>query len=423
MIGLGQIEAARAIVAEVAHRTPCLPSRSLGEMVGCRLLLKAENLQRTGSFKVRGASVKIAHLTARQRERGVIAASAGNHAQGVALAARRAGVPCTVVMPQGASLAKVAATESYGARVLFHGATFDEAMAYAQEQAREGGLTLVHAFDDEEIIAGQGTIGLELAEEALEADLAIVPVGGGGLIAGISLALKERRPSVQVIGVQVQAAPATARSFAHGRRRVVTPGSTLADGIAIGHPGVLPFQLIKRYVDDIVTVPEEEVAKAMVLLLERAKLLVEGAGATPLAALLAGAVQAQGKTVVALLSGGNVDPLLLSRVFDHGLAHAGRFLLLEVVLLDRPGQLAALLARLAEAGVNVLDIVHHRRSIYLPVGQVEVEITVETRDARHVAEVARLLEEAGYRRAGAAPSVPVVPVRLRFIAQQRAGAS
>jgi threonine dehydratase len=395
---LANIHRARAIVAPYIDPTPVLTARTLSEMASVPVYLKAENLQKTGSFKVRGAAVKMASLTPEERARGVVAASAGNHAQGVALAAHSAGVSCAIVMPRGASLAKVEATRSYGAAVILDGETYDDAQAHARRLAEEQGKTLVHGFDDEAIIAGQGTLGLEVLEEAPDADVVVVPVGGGGLIAGMALAIKETRPSIRVIGVQTEMGPAAAQSF-HRRERVsVRPRATLADGIAVGQPGVLPFELILRYVDDMVTVTEEEIAQSMVLLLERTKLLVEGAGAVALAAILKGAVPRPSRGALAVLSGGNVDPHLLPKVLDYGLIHAGRLTVLSVLLLDRPGRLAGLLAVFAEEGVNVLDVFHRRHSARVPPGQVLVEVMLETRDAAHIGEIGRLLERHGYVR-------------------------
>ena len=298
-------------------------------MSGAQIFLKAENLQRTGSFKIRGATVRISGLTTEQRRLGVVAASAGNHAQGVARASQLAGVPCTVVMSKGTSLAKLEATRNYGAQVVLHGENFDQAQEYAFGLAQEDGRTFIPAFDDLQVIAGQGTVGLEIWQDLPDVDAVVVPVGGGGLISGVALAVKELRPGAKVYGVQVEASPGAALAFQRGHRRSVPPEPTIADGIAVGQPSSLTFELMNTYVDDIVTVSEEEVAHAMVLLLERAKLLVEGAGAVGLAALLAERLPCRGQKVAVLLSGGNLDPLLLARILDHGLAHAGRYLVLE----------------------------------------------------------------------------------------------
>lgn len=398
-VTLSSVLEARAAVASVARRTPVLSSRTFSQMSGARVYLKAENLQRTGSFKVRGAANKLRRLEQQEphlAHKGVVAASAGNHAQGLALAARDLGVPCVVVMPRHASLAKVQATRDYGARVVLEGESYDAAQEAAARLAQEQGLTMVHAFDDPDIIAGQGTIGLELVEEPDEFDALLVPVGGGGLIAGIALAVKEQRPQVRVIGVQAQAAPAAARSFHRGLRQRVDVSPTAADGIAVAQPGELCLPLMLRYVDDVVTVEEEQITMAMVALLERSKLLVEGAGAVTLAALLWGNLSLGGRRVVVLLSGGNVDLSLVSRTIDHGLAHAGRFVAVRVVMLDRPGELSKVLRVLAEQQVNVLDVTHHRRGIHLPPGEVEVELVVETRDMEHTGLMALGLEKAGY---------------------------
>ncbi|MBI4199206.1 MAG: threonine ammonia-lyase [Chloroflexi bacterium] len=397
---VGDIDEARAVVSRIAHHTPLLSSRQLSDLTGATVLMKAENLQRTGSFKVRGAMNKLASLTSEERTRGVIAASAGNHAQGVALAARELGLPCTVVMPEAASLAKVQATRGYGARVLLHGDTFEDALRHAQQLGRDQRLAFIHAFDDPRVIAGQGTLGLEVLEDAGNPDTVLVPVGGGGLIAGVALVVKERSPRTRVVGVQAEAAPAAVRSFQAGRRLRAPEEATLADGIALAQPGKLPFEIMSRCVDDMVAVSEEAIAHAQVLLLERGKLLVEGAGAVGLAALLEGKVPRPGTTVV-VLSGGNVDLNLVERILEHGLAEAGRYLSWEFVLLDRPGRLSRLLAVLADVGVNVLEVVHQRQGAPLPVGQVLVQVTGETRDPAHASQVEAALTGAGYRPATA----------------------
>ncbi|MBI4310252.1 MAG: threonine ammonia-lyase [Chloroflexi bacterium] len=411
------IERALPVVRRTAHRTPMLSSRQLSAMAGCRVLLKAECLQRTGSFKIRGALSKVASLNGTERQAGIIAASAGNHAQGVALAAREAGIPCTIVMPVGASLAKVEATRGYGAAVIPYGDSFEKALGRAQALAQEQGLTLVHAFDDPLIVAGQGTLGVEIAEDASDAGVVLVPVGGGGLIAGVALAVKELSPGARVIGVQTTSAPAAERSF-HQKRRLRVPSKpTLADGIAVGEPGAIPLRVMRRYVDDMVTVSEEAIAHAQALLLERAKLLVEGAGAVGVAALLERAVAVQESDVaVAVLSGGNVDMNLVSRILEHGLAQAGRYQLVEVVLADKPGQLARLLAVLAEAEVNVLDVDHVRHEPGLPFGHAMVEVTGETRNREHAEEMTRRLQEAGYLLVSVPVPGSIEPAR--FVAQE-----
>ena len=388
---------ARQVVAEVADHTPLLTSTTFSRFCDAEVYLKAENLQRTGSFKIRGAINRVVNIPKAQRHAGVVAASAGNHAQGVALACRQAGVPCTVVMPKGASIAKVEATKNYGSQVVPQGDSFGEAEAEARRLAEDNRLTFIAAFDDPDVIAGQGTIALEVLEDLPDVEAVVVPVGGGGLISGVALVLKELQPRVKVYGVQVEAAPAATTAFHEERIVTMSPTPTIADGIAVGRPGDLTFPLMKKYVDDMVTVSEEEISHAMVLLLERAKVVVEGAGAAGLAALLAKRLPCQSQKVVTILSGGNVDALLMKRILDHGLAHAGRYLALRVIVLDRPGELARLLAAISNAEANVIEVSHHRKDINLPMGQIQVDITLETRDARHVEHVSSTLQQSGYR--------------------------
>ena len=415
MITFADIQQARQRISSLVHRTPLLSSATLSAMTDAPVLLKAENLQRTGSFKLRGAANRIAQLSPAERKRGVIAASAGNHAQGVALAASRMGIPCVIVMPRRASLAKVEATRGYGAQVELAGDSYDDAQRRAKALADERRLVLVHPFDDAQVIAGQGTIGLEILEDAPDVRLVVVPIGGGGLIGGIAAAVKAKAPRVRVVGVQAAAAPACVESLRGGRRVAVRPRPTVADGIAVGRPGKLPLELIRRYVDDVVTVDEEDITRTMVLLLERCKQVVEGAGAAALAALMAGkAGQPRGKAV-AILSGGNIDPTVIDRVVEHGLAHAGRYLVLRVVLLDRPGQLARLLNAIAEAEGNVQDVSHVRRGLHLAIEQVEVQVTVETRGPDHIQQVLERLAASGYEAVAELPdsAVPVRAFRAR----------
>jgi len=395
-VSLEDIQQARYTIGSLAHRTPMLAALSLGQLAACELLLKAENLQRAGSFKVRGAANRIAALSTEQKERGVITASAGNHAQGVALAAGTLGIPCTVVMPMGASLPKVEATRGYGATVLLEGDGFDQAQDHARRVMQEKALTFIPAFDDPAIIAGQGTIGLEMLEQSEGLDTIVVPVGGGGLISGIALAIKETAPNITVIGVQAAAATAVVDSYKANRRLSVKQEATVADGIAVGAPGELTVPLVLRYVDDMVAVEEEEITQAMMLLLERSKLLVEGAGAVGLAAVLAGKIPVAGKRVGVVLSGGNVDSHLIARVVEHGLAHAGRYLVFRVMLEDRPGQLHRLLTIISGSQVNVLDIGHLRHAPSVHMGQVEIQLTLETRNNAHTLEVMERLRSAGY---------------------------
>lgn len=396
MVDLKAIQQAHKALQNRVRHTPLLFSDTFTHRLGYPVYLKAENLQRTGSFKIRGAFTKLAQLTDAPRAAGVITASAGNHGQAVALAAQLRDVPATVVMPESASLAKYQATLGYGASVIRHGATYDDALAHAQALAREHGLIFISGFDDEAVVTGQGTLGLELLEDLPDVQQVVVPVGGGGLIAGIATAIKAVAPQVRVVGVQAQAAPAAYRSFRSGRRLLVRPKPTIADGVAIGQPGRIPLHLMRRYVDDMVTVDEEAISHALVLLLERTKLLVEPAGAVGIAALLSGKIAADGKTTVAVLSGGNVDVALLDRLVEHGLSLAGRYLTLRVRLPDRPGQLARLLDHLAELRVNVREVEHHRAGVSLPVGQVEVRLVLETHNEAHGEQVRATLRSLAY---------------------------
>jgi len=397
VVDLDAIRRAAVVLDGVAVRTPVLPSRHLGDPIGASVVLKAENLQRTGSFKIRGGYNRIRALSADERARGVVAASAGNHAQGVALAARMLGVPATVYMPVDASIAKVEATRGYGAVVEFVGVTFDDAQAAARERAARDRLTFVSAFDDELIVAGQGTLGLELAEQAPDIEVALVPCGGGGLLSGTAIALKALIPGVQVIGVQAAGCAAMVRSVEHGAIEAVANAQTIADGIAVKRPGDVTFPLVRRYVDDMVAVTDEEIVEVIALLLERHKLLVEGAGAAAAAALVGGELRGlEGKRVAIVLSGGNIDLPLLQAVVRRGLTISGRYLVLRTRILDRPGSLIALLQVLADDRVNVVDVVHHRAGLDIFVTDTEVELTVETRDATHARDVVALLTRRGY---------------------------
>jgi threonine dehydratase len=384
---LADIEAARDRIGRLARMTPVFASETLTRRSGRSVLLKAENLQRTGSFKIRGAVNKIATLSDQERSAGVVTASAGNHGQAVALAAREAGVAATIFMPQDAPMAKVDATRSYGAEVELVGEGFDEANVAALERV-EAGATLVHAFEDEIVIAGQGTLGLELAEQIDELETLVVPIGGGGLASGIALALKELRPEVRIVGVQA----ATCAPFAGGE----PSGHTIADGIAVKQPGELTNRILADRLDDVVVVSDPEIAQAIVLLLERLKLVVEGAGAASVAALLGGKVSGTGPAC-ALLSGGNIDATLLIEVARHGLTQAGRFLVMRTKLEDRPGALARLLTLIAGERVNVLSVEHHREGMDLPVIGTEVELTLAARDEEHCRELLARLAEWGYR--------------------------
>ncbi len=384
---LADIRAAGRRLRGIARVTPVYTSETLSRLIGRELLLKAENLQRTGAFKVRGAVNTLATLTEAERRAGVVAASAGNHGQAVAWAARELRVQATIFMPASAPLAKVDATRGYGGDAILVGEAFEDALAAARERAEETGATFVHAFEDERVIAGQGTLGLELADQLPQAETVVVPVGGGGLAAGIALALRELRPELRVVGVQAEGcAPLTGATEL---------GFTIAEGIAVKHPGVLTSAILHDRLDAIVTVSDEEISEAIVLLLERAKLLVEGAGAAPVAALLAGRVTGTGPAV-AVLSGGNIDPTLLISVMRRGLTRAGRYLVVRTHLPDRPGELMKLLALFAGERVNVLSVEHQREGMELPVGETAVELTLATRDEDHRAALLETMARWGY---------------------------
>ncbi|MEU8759843.1 threonine ammonia-lyase [Streptomyces sp. NPDC048659] len=393
---LDDVRGAQKMLAGVARTTALESSRHLSSLVGAPVHLKCENLQRTGSFKLRGAYVRIAGLRPEQRAAGVVAASAGNHAQGVALASSLLGVHATVFMPVGAPLPKVAATREYGAEVRLHGHVVDETLAAAEEYAARTGAVLIHPFDHPDVIAGQGTVGLEILEQCPEVRTILVGVGGGGLVAGIGLAVKSLRPDVRVIGVQAEGAAAYPPSLAAGHPVAVESPVTMADGIRVGRPGDVPFELVREFVDEVRTVTEDQLAAALLLCLERAKLVVEPAGASPVAALLADPRSFGRGPVVAVLSGGNVDPLLMQRVLRHGMVAGGRYLSLRVKVTDRPGALATLLAVLTVVDANVLDVGHVRTDPRLGLTEVEVELHLETKGPEHCAEVAEALRDAGY---------------------------
>lgn len=393
---LADIEAARVLLQGVSIQTPMEESRWLSAIADGPVLLKAENLQRAGSFKIRGAYVRMSRLSAEERAAGVVAASAGNHAQGVALAARLLGIRATVFMPEGAPIPKEKATRGYGAEVRFHGTSVDEALVAAKAFAAETGAVLIHPFDHVDIVAGQGTCGLEILEQAPEVQTVLVPTGGGGLVAGIATAIKSQHPGVRVVGVQAEGAAAFPASLAGGAPVALTAMNTMADGIAVGCPGEVPFSAVRQYVDDIVTVSEESMSRALLLLLERAKLVVEPAGAAAVAAML----DDPGRfatPAVAVLSGGNIDPLLMGKVIRHGMAASGRFMHLRVRIPDLPGGLATLLTDLADSGANVLEVVHERLSTTLSVDEVEVHLQLETRGEPHAERVLTQLRTCGYR--------------------------
>lgn len=394
MIGLVDVEEASRRVAAVIRPTPVVASTSLSRLAGRPVLLKPEYRQRTGSFKIRGAYNFMAGLDASSRE--VVAGSAGNHAQGVALAASLTGRRAVVFMPTTASLPKVDATRAYGAEVRLTGDSVDDCIAAAREHAAATGAVLVPPFDDRRVIAGQGTIGLEIAEEAPQARTVVVPIGGGGLISGIAAALAASRLGARVVGVQAAGAASMRAALDAGRCVSLPAVSTMADGIAVKSACDLTLRHVRGLVADVVTVTEEEISAALLLLLERAKAVVEPAGAVGLAAVLNGSVDGTGPVVV-VLSGGNVDPQLLIKLIDHGLSVSGRYLVLRIVLRDSPGSLAALTAEVARLGLNVLDVEHHRAGAAVGVDEVEVVLTLETRDPDHRAAIVASLDAAGYR--------------------------
>jgi threonine dehydratase len=392
---LADIEAAREVLRGVSVYTPMEESRWLSSIVGGPVLIKAENLQRTGSFKIRGAYVRMSRLSEEEKAAGVVAASAGNHAQGVALAAQMLGIKATVFMPEGAPIPKEKATRGYGADVRFHGVSIDQALLAARQFSDETGAVLIHPFDHVDIVTGQGTCGLEILEQCPEVKTVVVSTGGGGFIGGIATAVKSLRPDVRVVGVQAAGAAAYVTSLSVGRPVALKSMTTMADGIAVGCPGEVPFAAIRKYVDEVVTVSEESLSRALLMLLERAKLVVEPAGAAAVAAML-DTPHAFDTPAVAVLSGGNVDPLLLMKVIRHGLAAAGRYLVFRARIPDLPGGLATLLNELAAAEANVLDVVHERTSASLHLDEVEVLLQVETRGADHADRVLARLRECGY---------------------------
>ncbi len=393
---LDDVRGAQKMLDGVARVTALEGSRHLTELVGAPVHLKCENLQRTGSFKLRGAYVRISGLTPVERAAGVVAASAGNHAQGVALASSLLGVRSTVFMPVGAPLPKVAATREYGAEVRLHGQVVDETLAAAQRYAEETGAVFIHPFDHPDIIAGQGTVGLEILEQCPEVRTIVLGIGGGGFAAGVAVAVKALRPDIRIVGVQAEGAACYPPSLAAGYPVSLDAPATMADGIKVGRPGDVPFALVEELVDEVRTVTEDELSSALLLCLERAKLVVEPAGASPVAALLSDPKAFRGP-LVAVLSGGNVDPLLMQRILRHGMSAAGRYLSLRLRLTDRPGALAALLATLTVADANVLDISHVRTDPRLGLTEAEVDLYLETKGPQHCADVEETLRSEGYR--------------------------
>jgi threonine dehydratase len=398
MIGLAEIERARDRIRGAVAETPCAYSETLSEKTGARCWVKLENLQMTGSFKERGAANLLLQLDAAERARGVVAASAGNHGLAVAFHARRLGIPAVIVMPEWAPLIKVTSARRYGAEVILAGGNFDEAYAHACAVAEQHGGVFVHPFDDDRIIAGQGTLGLELLDQRPDVDAVIVPVGGGGLIGGVATAVKERRPGVRVIGVEASALPAMRRSLHEGNRVAVAPAATIADGIAVRDVSDRTLELARKRVDDVVTVSEEELANAILLLLEIEKTVVEGAGAAPLAALLNRPLGLADARVVLVLSGGNIDVTMISRIIERGLVKDGRLVRLGVLLRDRPGALSGVTALIAQERANIVHIEHDRAfARRATIGESEVEVTLETSGRPQIEALKARLEAAGYR--------------------------
>lgn len=397
-VTLSDIEDAQRLLENVINPTPIISDERLSIEIGTKAFLKAECLQRGGSFKVRGAYNKISRLSDEEKKRGVIAASAGNHAQGVALAARLNGIKATIVVPEFAPLTKIIATKAQGADVIQKGASFDEAVAYSRELQAERGYTYVHAFDDERIIAGQGTIGLELARDLPEVSVIVVPVGGGGVISGIAIAAKALMKSVRIVGVQAEYVPSIRVSLSAGEPVEVTVQQpTIADGIAVKRPGEITLPIIRDLVDEVVEVSEEEIAKGIFHCVQNTRLVVEGAGAAGIAALLAGKIKVEPTdTVCAVLCGGNIDGNLLARILEQVLVRQGRYVIFKALVLDRPGMLAGLLNHVAETGANVVEV-YHQRAIWLaPLGRVGIEMILEVRDRQHARDVHSHLKAAGY---------------------------
>ncbi|HEY4990839.1 MAG TPA: threonine ammonia-lyase [Nakamurella sp.] len=395
-VSVEEVRAAEELLRGVARYTPMESSRPLAAAVDGPVFLKCENLQRTGSFKIRGAYVRISRLTARERAAGVVAASAGNHAQGVALAASLVGSTAQVFMPVGASIAKLTATRAYGATVELVGDTLDDALEAANAFSASTGAVLVHPFDHPDVLRGQGTVGLEILEQVPEVATVVVATGGGGLISGVAAVLRGLRPGVRIVGVQAEQAAAWPGSLRAGRPVRLREMFTLADGIAVGEPSALTFEHVKNLVDEIVTVTEDQLSQAMLLCLERAKLVVEPAGVASVAAIMA-RPEMFTPPVVAVLSGGNIDPLVLLHVTQHGLVAARRFQSLRIEIIDRPGSLARLLALVGGIGGNVVDVTHSRLGSSLPLGDVEVALRLETKGAPHCEEIVQAITAAGFR--------------------------
>ena len=395
MLTLDKVYHAAYVLKDIVRKTALIESPKLNP--DCKLYLKTENLQVTGSFKVRGAGYKISQLTDEEKARGVIACSAGNHAQGVALAAKNYGIKSVICLPDGAPISKVEATKSYGAEVVMVPGVYDDAYKRALELRDEMGYSFVHPFNDDDVIAGQGTIALEILEELKDIDAVVVPIGGGGLISGVAYTLKQLKPGIKVYGVQASGAPSMYNSIKHGKIERLENVSTIADGIAVKEPGDNTFSLISKYVDDVVTVTEGEISSAILSLIENHKLIAEGAGAVAVAAVMFNKVPVSGKKVVALVSGGNIDVTILSRVIKRGLLMSGRNHTLCIELTDKPGQLKQVSAIIADLGANVISIHHERASETMDINGCYLRIVLETRNHEHINDITRGLTNAGFK--------------------------
>ncbi|QDG50027.1 threonine ammonia-lyase [Persicimonas caeni] len=399
LVHFDAIEAARERIRDSIHVTPCHKSENLSSQLGCQVFLKLDNLQRTGSFKERGAANKLMTMPEEERRRGVIASSAGNHAQAVAYHGTKLGIDTKIVMPEGTPLVKVTRTKRFGGKVVLHGANYDAAYAHAMELAEKEGRAFVHPFDDPAIIAGQGTLGLEVLEQNPYLDVVLVPIGGGGLVSGIAAALKQTNPKIRVIGVEPEVLPSMQEAVKKTFPFEMPAAQTLADGVAVRKVGKITHANVSKYVDEIVTVDEEEIANAILVCLEEEKFVVEGAGAAPVAALLAGKVDnIQGKRVCSVVSGGNIDVNVISRIIERGLVAAGRLFRLDLQIEDVPGSLADVLSVLADERANVLQVFHNRTFMEAsPFGATNVELTLETRGAEHIEQIRTALEKHGYK--------------------------
>ena len=395
MVTLDKIYHAAFVLKQVARRTDMIHAPKLSQ--DCELYLKTENLQLTGSFKLRGAYYKISQLSEEQRAAGIIACSAGNHAQGVALAASRMGIKSTICMPDGAPISKVESTKALGAEVCLVKGAYDDAYAHACRLQQETGSTFIHPFNDDEVIAGQGTIGLEILDQLADVDAVICPIGGGGLISGVAYAIKTLNPGVQVYGVQAENAPSMARSVEAGEAVTLETVQTFADGIAVKHPGDVTFEMVRKYVDAVVTVSEDEIAAAILALIEKQKLIAEGAGAVSVAAAMFHKLPIEGKKVVCIVSGGNIDVNILSRVITRGLVTAGRNSMLQIALEDKPGQLLGVSQIVSECGANVVSVHHERSDANMAVTSCFLTVGMETRDFEQIAEIRQRLTEAGFK--------------------------